>query len=148
MSKEKLNVRVVSDEEIHMSMRGLRSLIKPIRDKLEDFAQENGFNSRQIYEIKLAVNEALANIIKHGYKGEDVGDIELSVETNNMGDLEIAIQDFAEIVDMAKLVSRDLDKVEDRGLGLFLMNSLMDEVEYNLSQEKGTRLILKKKLKP
>lgn len=148
MAEEKLNVRVVSNEEIHMSMRGLRSLIKPIRDKLQDFAQDNGFNEQQIYEIKLAVNEALANIIKHGYKGEDLGDIELSLATDSAGDLQIAIQDFAEIVDLAKLVSRDLDDVEDRGLGIFLMNSLMDEVEYDLSQEKGTRLILKKKLKP
>ncbi|KAA3615488.1 MAG: ATP-binding protein [Calditrichaeota bacterium] len=146
MREKDLNVRVVSNDEIHMSMRGLQALIKPIREKLEHFAQENGFDKQQIYEIKLAVNEALANIIKHAYKGDDVGDIEVSLETNGLGDLEIAIQDFAEKVDMAQLVSRDLDKAEDHGLGLYLINSLMDEVEYDLSQEKGTRLILKKKL--
>ncbi|MCA9734921.1 MAG: ATP-binding protein [Deferribacteres bacterium] len=144
---EELTVRVVSDEEIHMSMLAVGKLIKPIREQLYEFASGRGFSDDQIYEIQLAVNEALANIIKHGYKGEKRGEIELSAETNRFGDLEIAIQDFAEKVDLAKLVSRDLEDVQDSGLGVYLINNLMDEVEYDLSREKGTRLILKKKLK-
>lgn len=144
---ESLKVRVVSDEEIHMSMRALQKFIKPIRAQLQDFASAHGFDESQIYEIQLAVNEALANIIEHAYEGEDQGQIELSAEKNPGGEIEIAIQDFAEKIDLAQLVSRELDDVSDSGLGVYLIKNLMDEVEYDLSRDKGTRLILKKKCK-
>ena len=147
MSDEKLNIRVVSKEEVHMSMRSLAQIVKPIRQQVREFAGEQGFDQKQIYEIQLAVNEAIANIIEHAYDGDESGEIQLSMAAEANGDIEIAIRDFAEKADLDKLVSRDLDDLRDGGIGIFLIKSLMDEVEYDFSEEIGTRLILKKKLK-
>ena len=41
-------------------------------------------------------------------------------------------------------VSKDLDELEGSGLGMFLIKSLMDEVDYKQTSKLGTELILKK----
>ena len=38
-------------------------------------AQAAGFDSKDVYAIKLAVDEACTNIIEHGYGGEGIGKI-------------------------------------------------------------------------
>jgi len=49
-------------------------------DKIGDFflaaAVEAGLDDKSAYEVQLAVDEAVTNIIEHAYGGQDLGDIE------------------------------------------------------------------------
>jgi sigma-B regulation protein RsbU (phosphoserine phosphatase) len=76
----------------------------------------------------LAVNEACMNVIQHGY-GEQPGEIQVRV-------LRLAdricfdILDAAPLIDQGRLVSRPLDELRPGGLGLHIMQSVMDEVKF------------------
>jgi len=53
--------------------------------------------------------------------------------------------DYGEKVKHENIKSRNLDEISESGLGVFLIHSIMDSVEYK-HMEKGTKLIMKKKI--
>lgn len=110
-----------------------------VRNFAADHAENHGFNKQQIADIRLAVDEAITNIIKHAYKGDDTKsiDIEISLEENQIC---IQIQDTGAAFKMNKFKEPDIErKIKEKkrgGMGLYLIHSLMDEVSY--TNKKGT----------
>ena len=145
MSHEQLKINVISDDELFMEFQSRNEFIAPIRAMLKEFANRKGFEPAEVSEIQLAVNEALANIIEHAYSGRDDGLIELGVEMGEDKGLAINIRDYGEKVKKDAIRSRELDDLQDSGLGVFLINELMDTVEYNTENDEGTSLHLTKK---
>ncbi len=145
MDEAPLKVREVSDRELHISLQSKTRFIKEIRTKLREFASEIGFSEDEIFDIQLAVNEALANIMKHAYKGAEDGKIDVRVNTDSTGAMVICIRDWGQKPDRDAIKSRDLEDFRENGLGVFLMNQLVDEVEFDDSPECGMILKLKKR---
>jgi serine phosphatase RsbU (regulator of sigma subunit)/anti-sigma regulatory factor (Ser/Thr protein kinase)/transposase len=118
--------------------------------ELRDFVQEVGeklqIPSRTLQNTKLAVDEACTNIVKHGYKGK-TGDIEIQI-TGNGREFSIAIHDQGQSFDLRNVKSPDLKRyVESRrrgGLGVFLMNQLMDEVRYRATSDENVLTMSKR----
>ncbi|MEL6822570.1 MAG: ATP-binding protein, partial [Calditrichota bacterium] len=96
-------------------------------------------------EMILAVDEAVANIIRHAYKGADDKPINVFCDVHE-DRLQIVLQDFGEEVDTNVVKSRDLDDVRPGGLGVHLIQSVMDEMEFSYSKEEGNKLRLVKYL--
>jgi len=105
--------------------------------KVRDFVVKNGRKMRltpkQLSEIKLAVDEAVSNIIRHAYIGKKGG---FQVEMKQLEDaVQIDIKDQGVVFDWNSVLEPDLYKyVETRrkgGLGIWLIKKLIDEVEYN-----------------
>lgn len=92
-------------------------------------------------DIQLAVDEACANIVKHGYSGSP-GNITISLELQPDSVL-IRISDTAPPFNgnsaPKPLLSGDVDRRQPGGLGIFLMKSLMTQVQY---QRVGNKNIL------
>ena len=80
--------------------------------------------------IILAVDEALANIIRHAYKNQYDQEIELHCQVE-AGQLEIRLLDQGEPADPARICGRPLDEVSLGGRGTHLMKAVMDEVAYD-----------------
>ena len=103
-----------------------------IRDFIQEVGEKIQIPGKILANTKLAVDEACTNIVKHGYKGTS-GFIEVVV-TGNQREFSIEIRDQGESFDLRNVKSPDLKMyVETRkrgGLGVFLMNQLMDEVRY------------------
>jgi len=59
---------------------GKYSNLEKISDFVAKNAQSAGLNEQDVYSVQLAVDEACANIIEHGYEGENKGDIECVCE--------------------------------------------------------------------
>jgi anti-sigma regulatory factor (Ser/Thr protein kinase) len=95
--------------------------------------------------VTIAVDEAVANIIKHTYKGETDKSIIVNLRLH-AAKLEIVLRDFGDKVDPKKIKSRDLNDVRPGGLGVHLIKSTMDEVYYDNSLETGNQLTLTKYL--
>ena len=114
-----------------------------VRFMVEDLAKKNGFAQEKIEELKLAINEALANVIEHAYQWQKNKVIFIYFSIHYQ-DIEVVIKDFGKKLDTAQLKSRNLDDVKDSGLGVFLIKNMVDEVEYH-SEELGTELKLVKK---
>jgi serine phosphatase RsbU (regulator of sigma subunit)/anti-sigma regulatory factor (Ser/Thr protein kinase)/transposase len=118
---------------------------------IRDFVQEVGekllIPQKILANTKLAVDEACTNVVKHGYKG-DSGFIEIVI-TGNGREFSIAIHDTGRSFDLRNVKSPDLKMyVETRrrgGLGVFIMNQLMDEVRYRAGHD-GNVLTMVKRL--
>lgn len=116
----------------------VRTLLRQLAEKLdlpED--QSNG--------IILAVDEALTNIIRHGYGGPCDKPIRVQARcraatAERPEALEFVIRDFGRQVDPKTIKGRDLEDVRPGGLGVHIIRSVMDEVEYTCPVEGGMQL--------
>ncbi len=104
-------------------------------------AQLMGFSEERVDDLKTAVAEACINAIEHGNKLDDalsVGVI-LSVDANS---LEVKVTDNGE-GPQSKTEAPDIDRKmlgeEDaRGMGMFLIQALVDEAEWVSSPPSGS----------
>lgn len=122
--------------------------LKKTRTVLDEICNRAGFAEKKTLELKLAINEALANIIEHAYANDPDKFIYLYflIVPDR---LEVIIRDFGDKPDPTKLRHRDLGDLEDRGLGIFFMKNFVDYMTYDFSNEVGTQLkFIKYKEKP
>ena len=97
----------------------------------------------------LAVDEAVANVIKHGYEGRSGEPIEVSLESvqcDGRCGLQVTICDCGRQVDPEGITGRPLDDVRPGGLGTHIIRNAMDEVEYSIRTPLGMRLRMLKLL--
>ncbi|MHC4622551.1 MAG: ATP-binding protein [Planctomycetota bacterium] len=95
--------------------------------------------------ITLAVEEALDNVIQHGYGG--ACDEAIIVKLNKIdygarrkSALEIVIRDFGRQVNPVSIKGRDLEDVGVGGYGTHIIHSAMDEVEFSRAGDCGMQL--------
>ncbi|MGE5178287.1 MAG: SpoIIE family protein phosphatase [Bacteroidota bacterium] len=120
--------------------------------EIRDFVQETGekllIPNRILANTKLAVDEACTNIVKHGYKDVPAGPIEVVI-TGNGREFSIALRDQGRPFDFRNVQRPNLDMyVENRkrgGLGVFIVNQLMDDVRYRRGHD-GNSMIMSKRL--
>ena len=103
-----------------------------------------GFGDEDRDRIELAVVEGFSNVIRHGYQNATDRRIDLRVSLPG-GALRFEIEDWGSWVDPSRMVSRPLDQVRPGGLGVHLMKSTMDVVDYQKNPHGGTTLILEKR---
>jgi anti-sigma regulatory factor (Ser/Thr protein kinase) len=103
--------------------------LKVVREKMRCAMQDMGYDEALVDPAVLAVNEACMNIMQHAYGEHDSGDIILEIGSEG-DELVFRLTDFAEPVDVSKVSSRALDDIRPGGLGVYMMNQLMDEVRF------------------
>jgi anti-anti-sigma factor len=119
-----------------------------VRDFIVNVCEEADFSTREVSNTKLAVDEACTNIIKHAYSGRrEGGDITVVAEIES-GKIKIHLKDRGRHFDFSSVKDPDLDQYVETGkkggLGVFLINRLMDAVEYRANPD-GNELILTKR---
>lgn len=105
-------------------------------------ANKIGFDIEEIEDIKVAVGEACNNAVLHG-KCKDTYDINFIVSETSF---QIEVIDCGSGFKMDEYKAPDLENPKESGLGLFIMKSLMDEVEVKSSNGDGTYIKLIKNL--
>lgn len=103
---------------------------------------ESNFPPEEVGRLILAVDEACANIIKHGQSWfRPTSRISLSVVLTKKK-IEVLIRDFCKERDVEKIKPRDLDDVRPGGLGTHFIQEVMDSVEFKPDADKEGRMIL------
>jgi serine/threonine-protein kinase RsbW len=108
-------------------------------------AKEMGFDEETTQQVNLAVIEAGTNAMKHG-NGNDPGkaaEFRFRIAEDK---LTIFVKDCGSGFDLES-VGDPLSPenfMRPCGRGIFLMNALMDEVEYNMDEDSGTEVRLVK----
>jgi anti-sigma regulatory factor (Ser/Thr protein kinase) len=105
-----------------------------VRRVIEASAQLAGFPERGVYEIVLAVHEACANVIEHGYERAAGKSLCLACRANEQG-LEIRVRDQGQPFDIVAAPHLPPDELREGGRGVFLIRRLMDEVESQRSPD-------------
>ena len=81
----------------------------------------------------------------HAYKGKKNRPI-ITEFRKYQDRLEICIRDYGIQVPRSKIQAHPLDEFRNSGLGLYLMEEVMDYLNYNTSSPGGTELIMVKNL--
>ena len=118
-------------ESLRMRLTSDLNEVSKVRKAGEKIALAIGFSAEKAAMIMLTIDEALANVIQHGYGGQKGRPIDVFIERicpeGRVG-IRVLIRDRAPQVDPASIKGRDLDDVRPGGLGVHLIKSLMDEV--------------------
>jgi len=109
------------------------------------FTANLGFTLAEIEEIKVAVSEAVSNVVVHAYPGGE-GLIELRCEETDDG-VAIAVRDEGVgIADVARARQASYSTDPERmGLGFTFMESFSDEFAVETSPGRGTRIDMVKR---
>ena len=123
------------------------SNLKNIRLFVTNFLNDYELEIKLVNNIKLAVDESVSNIIKHGYKGEDENNkIEIKLEIIEKK-LFIHLFDNGTPVKQKNIQPRNLKDIKPGGLGSYFINEIMDEVKWETkSKDWVNHLILIKKI--
>jgi anti-sigma regulatory factor (Ser/Thr protein kinase) len=83
--------------------------------------------------IELALQEALANAVRHGCKGDPTKQVRCSVTCDAAGEVLIVVRDPGEGFDPAHVPNplAPENLLKGSGRGVYLINQLMDEVRYH-----------------
>lgn len=118
-----------------------------VRAAVEDAARRIGFLEEQVSTIALAIDEAVTNVIRHGYEGQRGQPIDVTIEPvhrrQRVG-LQVTICDCGRQVDPGTIVGRELEEVRPGGLGTHIIRTVMDELEYTHRDPAGMKLRLVK----
>lgn len=136
--------------EIELRISSNPEYLRVVRQAVRQVALVVGFAEKTREMIALAVEEALTNVIRHSYGGpcDEHIVIKLARRIDNDPEgrvaLEVTVRDFGRKVDPETIEGRDLDHIRPGGLGVHLIKSAMDEVEYRIAEGKGMVLQMKK----
>ena len=118
-----------------------------IRRFVQESAEGFGVPRADVPNVVLAVEEAVTNIILHGYAGRG-GPLEIEI-ARPPGALVIRVCDEARPFDPTGVPAPDLTiPLEERapgGLGVFLIRQIMDELIYRRQPDGGNELTMIKR---
>lgn len=132
-----------------MRIKNDTEYLSQVRDMLSDRIREFDLERAQENRIVLAVDEAVTNIMEHGYEPNLEGWIDISI-TINEERVKIQIQDVGKRFDPNSVRQMDIVKVveegKDQGFGIYLIRQIMDEVRYRFEEGKKNKLTLIKRI--
>ena len=133
-----------------MSVYADLSHLGAIRQFVTQSGHELNVDEQTISELQLAAEEICANAIIHGYGGRG-GQIEVTVARVAEG-IQMTVRDWGNSFDPESVPVPDVGApLEQRplgGLGLFLVQQLMDEVHFELGGLNGNSVTMIKRLGP
>ncbi|MCG5053241.1 MAG: ATP-binding protein [Myxococcales bacterium] len=93
----------------------------------------SGTSKQNLEDLRIgvvtAVGEAFNNVAIHGYEGRDPG--RMSVLLYSVGDvLHVELKDDSQPFDLQAIKDPTLEDLPESGLGVYLIRTLMDRVEY------------------
>lgn len=128
-------------ETINMEITTNPDYVSIIRLTASGIANKMGFPIDDIEDIKVAVSEACTNAIKHSK--DDVFNIVFNILDNAIN---IEIQDNGKGYDVSSISTPDLENPKESGLGLFIIKTLMDDVDIESEHNQGTKIKMTKYL--
>jgi|SRR5208337_3591098 len=121
--------------------------IAVVSSALQELMNDHSFANEDILDTQLAVEEAITNVIVHGYRNQG-GDVGVTCRATR-GIVEVQIEDAAPPFDPLSLPEPDLTAdIEERqvgGLGIFLIRQVMDEIVYRHENGKNILVLVKRK---
>lgn len=104
----------------------------------------------ELGDIKTAVSEAVTNAIVHAYPNE-LGKIVLKLKILEGSVLEITVRDWGKGIEDVTKAREPLFTTggeERSGMGFTIMESFMDRVNVKSAAQKGTSVVMRKRIAP
>ncbi len=116
--------------------------VQKIQNRIQTFLKRHHFSQDELFAIRLALEEALVNALRHGNHMDSSNYIRITWRTTKKL-FEASIEDEGEGFDQTAVPdpTADTNLEKSTGRGLLLMRYYMDEVEFN---EKGNSVTMRK----
>lgn len=118
--------------------------LAPMRKFVREFLEAYPFSEKERMLMVLGVDEACTNIIRHAYHLQDDQLISLSLEGLRHC-IRMRLRDYGKQTEVHTMKGRAHDLIRPGGLGLHLIRTAFDKVDYIL-KPRGTELVMTKKL--
>ena len=105
-----------------------------VRAAVGQLAAMVGWNEADSRAITLAVDEALANVIRHAYHSRADGRIELQCRAAD-DEIEFRILDTGDSADHTRICAREIGCDKIGGLGTHIIRQVMDTVAYQAAPD-------------
>lgn len=105
------------------------SMLKGMRQDVRAAIENVCSDAEHIDHLVIAINEASMNVIQHAYKESNHGDIVLEIYKDN-DQLIFNVIDFAKPIDLSKVKPREVNEIIPGGLGLHIIQEVMDEMTF------------------
>jgi anti-sigma regulatory factor (Ser/Thr protein kinase) len=118
--------------QINMVIPADPAAIASVTDGVLGVLRNKAWPEDKAIEVELALQEALANAIRHGCKGDRSKRIQCCVTNDESGEVVIMIRDPGTGFDVASVPSplEGENIFKPSGRGIYLINELMDEVRF------------------
>lgn len=128
-------------ETIKMEIPANPDYVSILRLTTSGIANKLGFSMDDIEDMKVAVSEACTNAVKHSE------DNKVNIIFNLLENgIEIEIQDNGKGYNVDSISIPDLSNPKESGLGLFIIQTLMDDVKIESKGNQGTNIKMTKYL--
>lgn len=144
---------MVAFDFVEMKVPAKPEYVGVIRLSLSGIANRMGFTYEVIEDLKVAISEAVTNVVSHAYKdhegevslGFGIYDDRLEVMVSDRGQ-SFSIEEVRENIGPFNEREQDapIAELREGGFGLLLINALMDKVEIN--NEYGVIVLMTKYL--
>lgn len=123
---------------LRFSVPGKPEYVSMIRLAVSSAANTAGFNIEEIDDIKIAVSEACTNVVCHGQlKENDVYEVICNIGENEFF---ISVEDKAGGYDVDEYKKPSIDELKPGGMGLYIIQALMDKVDIVSQVGQGTKI--------
>ena len=123
-AKKIIEIKIASDP----------ALLSMMRCVVLHSSKNAGCDNEMAENMVIAVNEACMNIIQHAYNNDSNKSIAINVFKEN-NKLIFKLIDHGNPIDFSKVKKRNLDEVKPGGLGLPMIETIMDKVEFSTSPD-------------
>jgi sigma-B regulation protein RsbU (phosphoserine phosphatase) len=133
---------------LELTLANRSSELQRLASEIEQFAQNHRIPDADVHALSLALDEVITNTISYGYDDQGAHEIRVRLTLAD-GRLSAEVEDDGRPFDPLTAPQPDLTSaVEDRpvgGLGIHLVRSLMEQVDYRRESGKN-HLIMSKRL--
>lgn len=132
----------MSTEEFEITIKSDTSAGQAVQERIVKLLEVLSFSPRDVFGVRLALEEALVNAIKHGNRMDPAKMVRISCQINK-DKVRIEIEDEGPGFNPEEVPDPTADENLERpcGRGIMLMRSFMNLIEYN---DVGNRVILEK----
>ena len=134
-------------ETLELNVKATIENIPQVTGNIEDFLRRKGFRDETVFDVRLAVDEAITNVIQHGYDGKE-GLIQIRCEVS-IKEIVLVVEDSAKPFNLSSVeeprFSDSLEKRQIGGLGVYLIKKKMDQVTHAFKNGKNI-LTMKKRV--
>lgn len=122
-------------KKYHLRIPSQTDNLEIIREFVTRIARKVGFQEEETSKIELAVDEACTNVIEHAYSKDERKLIDITIQIDPQK-FTIIITDQGKGFDPKQLNKPDMKKYLEEmrvgGLGIYLMQTLMDEIDFDV----------------
>ncbi len=130
--------------ELNLVIPATPSSIPTVSEGVRQLLLGKGWSDYELMKVELALDEALANAIRHGCHNDPTKQVQCVVSTDAAGELVIVVRDPGPGFDVAKVPNplQGANLLKPSGRGVFLINELMDKVEF---ADGGREVVMQKR---